>query len=1202
MPEFTHLHLHTEFSLLDGACRIDELLDEAVKLKMPALAVTEHGNMFSSVVFHDHARERGLKPILGCEVYVAQGSRFEKSGPQTETNHLVLLAETDEGYKNLIKLVSAGYTEGFYYRPRIDKELLARHATGLIGLSSCLKGEVASALKVEQARPALEAAARLRDILGKDNFFLEMQYQGIEEQKVVNRGIVPLARDLGLPLVATNDVHYLRQGDYQPHDILLCIGTGKTVNDAQRLRYTGDQFFLKTAEQMAAVFKDFPEALRNTMLVAERCNVTIPKGQNHLPSFGVPDGYTLDEYFEHVAREGFAQRLTRLQQLAASGRLRQSIDEYVRRLDYEIAMIRKMGYSGYFLIVWDFIRYAREEGIPVGPGRGSAAGSLVAWCMRITDVDPLDFDLIFERFLNPERVSLPDIDVDFCERRRGEVIDYVTRKYGRENVAQIITFGTMKAKAVVRDVGRALDMPYADVDRIAKQIPPALDMTLDKALAENPILKDMVSKDAKVKEVIDIGKRLEGMSRHASVHAAGVVIAPGPITDYAPLYKGARDEITTQWNMKEVERIGLLKMDFLGLSTLTLIRDCLEEIKRTEGIDLDIDAVPLDDPKTYKVFGEGAAFGIFQFESSGMRELLRKAKPERLDDLIALNALYRPGPLKSGMVDDWVARKQGRTEVKYELPQLEPILSDTYGVIAYQEQVMRIAQALAGFSLGQADVLRKAMGKKDPKVMAKQREAFMAGARAKGINEKKATKIFDLMEDFAGYGFNKSHSTAYAFLAYQTAYLKANYPWHFAAALLTIEAQNTDKLAIYLAESRDRGIPVLPPDINESQLHFSVEPGKGVRFGLTAIKGLGEGAIRAILDARARLGGRIPSLHALCEELDLRIANKRVFEALVKAGACDSLVGSGKHPPLRDPLSVTRARLFAAIDGACEHGNRLQRNKDLGQVDLFGGDGDSSGPTVVPLPDVPPWSEIEQLTYEKETLGLYWTGHPIDRYAGDLREYGARTTADLVPRKDSPSVAVTDETDEGTSEAAARPEQANGNGSGNGTGRVSEDISIGGIISGLRPLKTRKGDRMCVFTLDDAAGSIEVVVFPETFKQHGHYAENGCSVIVHGRFERDDESVRVLATEIAPIEMVRERLAKSVAIRLSMPPHGRATCEQLLELLAQHKGDRRVAFVILENDRHLRVTADVSGIRVRPSERLVSEVEKICGVGSVSLR
>jgi len=1208
MAEFVHLHLHTEFSLLDGACRIDELLDEAVKLKMPALAVTEHGNMFSSVVFHDHARDRGLKPILGCEVYVAQGSRFEKSGPQTETNHLVLLAETGEGYKNLIKLVSAGYTEGFYYRPRIDKDLLAQHSKGLIGLSSCLKGEVASALKVEQTRPALEAAGRLRDILGQDNFFLEMQYQGIEEQKTVNRGIVPLARDLNLRLVATNDVHYLRQGDSQPHDILLCIGTGKTVTDAQRLRYTGDQFFLKTADQMAAVFKDHPDALKNTLLVAERCNVTIPTGQNHLPSFGVPDGITLDQYFEQVVREGYAQRCTRLQQLASTGRLKHTLDEYARRLEYEIEMIEQMGYTGYFLIVWDFIRYAREEGIPVGPGRGSAAGSLVAWSMRITDVDPLDFDLIFERFLNPERVSLPDIDVDFCERRRGDVIDYVTRKYGRENVAQIITFGTMKAKAVVRDVGRALDMPYADVNNIAKQIPPALDMTLEKALAENPILKDMVARDPKVKEVIEIGKRLEGMSRHASVHAAGVVIAPGPITDYAPLYKGARDEITTQWNMKEVERIGLLKMDFLGLSTLTLIQDCLAEIKRTEGIDLDIDAIPLDDPKTYKVFGDGAAFGIFQFESSGMRELLRKAKPERIDDLIALNALYRPGPLKSGMVDDWVARKQGRTEVKYELPQLEPILSDTYGVIAYQEQVMRIAQALAGFTLGQADVLRKAMGKKDPKVMAKQRQAFMEGARSKGVNEKKATKIFDLMEYFAGYGFNKSHSTAYAFLAYQTAYLKANYPWHFAAALLTIEAQNTDKLAMYLAESRDRGIPVLPPDINESQLNFTVESGRGVRFGLTAIKGLGEGAITAIIQARDSLGGRVPSLHALCEVLDLRLANKRVFEALVKSGACDALVDPAKHPTLRSPLPVLRARLFASIDSAFEHGSRTQRDKELGQTDLFLSLNDpqpgDAGTVSIQLPDVAPWSEIDQLNFEKEALGLYWSGHPIDRWADDLREYGSKTTKDLIVKKEPE--APQEEGADDSAPAVAAP--ANGGpasaaSAANGNGRpLAEEISIGGIVSGLRPLKTRKGDRMCVFMLDDAYGSVEVVVFPEAFKQHGHLAENGKTVCVAGRFERDDESARILAAEIVPIEMVRERLAKSVAIRLSMPPHGRATLEKLFDVLAHHKGDRRVAFVIHEQEKHLRVTADVSGIRVRPSESLVSEVEKICGTGSVSLR
>ena len=1195
MNEFVHLHLHTEFSLLDGACRIDELLDEAVKLKMPALAVTEHGNMFSSVVFHDHARDRGLKPILGCEVYVAPGSRLEKSGPQTETNHLVLLAETNEGYRNLIKLVSAGYTEGFYYRPRIDKELLAKHAKGLIGLSSCLKGEVASALKVEQARPALEAAARLRDILGPDNFFLEMQYQGIEDQKVVNRGIIPLARELNLPLVATNDVHYLRQGDYQPHDILLCIGTGKTVNDAQRLRYTGDQFFLKTAEQMAQVFAGHDEALKNTLRVAERCNVTIPKGQNHLPSFAVPDGFTIDQYFEQVAREGFAQRLVRLRQLADAGALRHTIDEYERRLDYELAMIKEMGFPGYLLIVWDFIRYARERGIPVGPGRGSAAGSLVAWCMRITDVDPIDFDLIFERFLNPERISMPDIDVDFCERRRGEVIEYVTRKYGRENVAQIITFGTMKAKAVVRDVGRALDMPYADVDRIAKQIPPALDMTLDKALAENPVLKDMAAKDPKVKEVLDIGRRLEGMSRHASVHAAGVVIAPGPITDYAPLYRGQRDELTTQWNMKEVERVGLLKMDFLGLSTLTLIDDALKEIKRTEGIELDIDNIPLDDPKTYKVFQEGAAYGIFQFESSGMRELLRKAKPTRLDDLIALNALYRPGPLKSGMVDDWVERKQGKREVKYELAQLEPILSDTYGVIAYQEQVMRIAQAVAGFTLGQADVLRKAMGKKDPKVMAKQREAFVDGAKQKGVSEKKAVKLFELIEFFAGYGFNKSHSTAYAFLAYQTAYLKANYPSHFTAALLTIESQNTDKLAMYLAEARERGITVLQPDINQSQLRFSVEKradgSRPVRFGLTAIKGLGEGAINSILAAREQLGGRVPSLHALCEILDLRLANKRVFEALVKSGGCDSLVPEGGRS-----LRETRSRLFATIDGACDHGNRVQRNKDLGQVDLFGGGDDASGTALaaVPLPDAAPWSEIEQLNYEKEALGLYWTGHPIDRYAEDLKTYGAKTTADLLPKK----APVDEEGFSGTSPAVTpgEPERA---------APVTEEISIGGIVSGLRPLKTRKGDRMCVFMLDDASASLEVVVFPEAFKQCGHLADNGQMVVVKGKFERDDESARLLAAEIAPIDAVRERLARSVAIRLSTPPHDRATFERLWDVFAQNKGDRRVAFDIdlQDADRHLRVKVDVNAqIRVRPSERLVSEVEKICGAGSVTLR
>ena len=779
MKDFVHLHLHTEFSLLDGACRIDELLDEAQRLKMPALAVTEHGNMFSSVVFHDAARKRGINPILGCEVYVAPGDRRDKSGTPGETaNHLVLLAENEKGFKNLIKLVSSGYTEGFYYKPRIDKELLAQHAEGLIGLSSCLKGEVATGIRSRaDAGKALAAAAQYRDILGKGNFFLEMQFQGIEEQRIVNNGLLPIARDLEMPLVVTNDVHYLRHGDHKPHDILLCIGTGKSVNDENRLKYHGDQFFLKTAAQMAEVFGDYPEAMQNTLLIAERCNVTIPSGQNHLPKFAVPEGFTLDEYFEHVTREGYKLRLERLRQIDEKGELRHTLAEYDERLAYEIAMIKKMEYPGYFMIVWDFIRYAREHGIPVGPGRGSAAGSLVAWALRITDVDPLHYDLIFERFLNPERVSLPDIDVDFCERRRGEVIEYVTDEVRpRERLAdhhlRHHEGQGRHPRRRPRD-GHAVRgrRPHRQADSAG-----ARHDAREGAGREPGAARHGAGPTARVNDVLEMGKRLEGVSRNAGVHAAGVVIAPGPITDYAPLFKSNRDEITTQWAMKEVERVGLLKMDFLGLSTLTLIQDALSEIKRTENIDLDIDNVPLDDAKTYQLFVDGQTYGIFQFESSGMREILRRAKPQRLEDLIAMNALYRPGPLKGGMVDDYINRKAGRSQVKYDLPTLEPILADTYGVIAYQEQVMRMASVVAGFTMGQSDVLRKAMGKKDPKVMAKQREAFMKGALEKNVNEKKASKIFELMEFFAGYGFNKSHSTAYAFLAYQTAYLKANYP------------------------------------------------------------------------------------------------------------------------------------------------------------------------------------------------------------------------------------------------------------------------------------------------------------------------------------------------------------------------------------------------------------------------------------------
>ena len=1157
--EFVHLHLHTEYSLLDGACRIGELLDHAQQTGVSALAVTEHGNLFSSVIFHDQARTRGIKPILGCEVYVATGSRHARSGTPGDTNnHLVLLAENLTGYHNLIKLVSAGYTEGFYYKPRIDKELLSQHASGLIGLSSCLKGEVATGLRIEQPRKAREAAATFRDILGPGNFFLEMQYQGIEEQRTVNTGLQPIARDLGLPLVCTNDVHYLKQGDHRPHDVLLCIGTGKNVSDERRLRYHGDQFYLKSPDEMRAVFGDWPQALSNTVAVAERCDVELSTTQSHLPNFDVPAPFTLNAYFEHVTRDGFERRLTTLRGAAGRGELKHPIADYAARLAHEIEIIVKMRYPGYFLIVWDFIRYARERGIPVGPGRGSAAGSLVAYCLRITDVDPMQFDLIFERFLNPERVSLPDIDIDFCERRRGEVIEYVTRKYGRDNVAQIITFGTMKARAVVRDVGRTLGMSYADVDRVAKAIPPALDMTLEKALEENPALKTLEQQDPQVAELITVAKRLEGITRHASVHAAGVVIAPKPVTEYAPIYKSQKDEITTQWAMKEIERVGLLKMDFLGLSTLTLLHDAVAHIRDTTGETIALDVLPLEDAKTYRLFSEGRTLGIFQFESSGMRDTLRKAKPERFEDLIALNALYRPGPLRGGVIDDFIARKHGKVEIRYELPALEPILKETYGVIAFQEQVMRIGSDLAGFSMGDADVLRKAMGKKSAEVMQAQREQFVQGAIARGVSQKKATKIFDLMEFFAGYGFNKSHSTAYALIAYQTAYLKANYPWHFMASLLTIEAQNTDKLALYMGECRDMGVPILPPDINASDLAFKVGP-DGVRFGLTAVRNVGEGAIASILKGRERTG-RIGSLFTLCEDIDLRLVNKRVLESLIKAGAFDSCLANGSRRP-----DTRRAQLVAVVDQALEHGGRLQRDRERGQTQLFASMGPADGPDDdVALPDVAAWSESEQLAHEKEALGLYLSGHPIDGYRDQLEAAGARAITSL---------------------ATSEPK-----------------VLVGGIISAYRPLKTRRGAPMAVLTLEDRGGRLEVVVFPETYERCGPVLAPDRLVLVTGKLDKDEETARLTADDVRPVETLTGSVGRTLSIHLTSARRDRRTLQALAGLFQVHRGPSRILLELDLRERTppLRVRARLRDVRVRPSEQLARAVEQICGEGTVS--
>src|SRR5216684_4370630 len=917
-PQFVHLHVHTDYSLLDGACETTELLDEASRQKMPAVAITDHGNLFAAANFFYEASKRDVKPIIGCEVYVAKGSRHDR-GEKTNgsngqdrsdaepgmrgSNHLVLLCESLEGYHNLIKLVSAGFLEGFYYRPRIDYDLLSKHSKGLIALSACLRGPVTEAVVDQKYDQARENAYRLRDVFGKGNFFLEIQDQGLPIEKDVNRELVRLSKETGIPLVATNDCHYLHHDDAHAQEVLLCIQTGKTMSDTNRMKFQTDQFYFKSAAEMAQVFGEIPEALSRTVDIASRCNVKVERIPNPFPEFKVPEGHTSASYFESVVREGFAARLPQLERQAQQGLLRNSLAEYERRLTFEIEMIKKMRYEGYFLIVWDFIHYARAQDVPVGPGRGSAAGSLVSYALRITDVDPLQYNLLFERFLNPERVSMPDIDIDFCMRRRGELIEYVTQKYGRENVAQIITFGTMAAKAAVKDVGRAMDVPYGEVDRIAKLIPTTLGIELKDALEDAPQLKSAINNDERLKDLMAVALRLEGLARHASTHAAGVVISPRPLTDIVPLYKSNRDEITTQYDMNALERIGLLKMDFLGLTTLTVLHDTVRMIEQNRGAKIDIDNLELDDGETYKLFARGETTAIFQFESHGMRDILRRYQPTRIEDLTALNALYRPGPIQGGMIDDFIARKHGKKKVAYDLPELEEILSETWGVILYQEQVMQIANRLAGFSLGDDDLLRRAMGKKKHEEMAAQREKFLAGCLARKIPTKKAERIFDLMAEFAGYGFNKSHSCAYALLAYQTAYLKTHFPVEFMAAMLSSETGNTEKVVKYINEARGMGITVLPPDVNSSDVDFT-PTGDQIRFGLRAIKNVGENTVKGILLARESLG-RFTTLFEFCESVDARVLNKRVLESLVRSGAMDGL---GAH----------RAQMMVSIDRAME--------------------------------------------------------------------------------------------------------------------------------------------------------------------------------------------------------------------------------------------------------------------------------------------
>jgi DNA polymerase III subunit alpha len=1149
---FVHLHLHTDYSLLDGACEIGKLMDRAVELNMPAVAMTDHGNMFGAVKFYEAAKKKGIKPIIGCEVYVAPASRFDRATDTDRPNHLVLLCENEAGYRNLVKLASSAYIEGFYYKPRIDKDLLARHSEGLIGLSACLRGEVAASLMSDRYEVARKSAHDLSDIFGKGNFFLEMQDQGMEEEKRINPMMVRLSKETGIDLVVTNDCHYIEAGDARAQEVLVCIQTGKTMSDTNRMKFRTNEFYFKTYDEMAAVFaNDVPEALARTLQIAERCNLKLDTKEHVFPHFDVPAGDTSDSYFEKVTREGFAHRRERLDRLQAAGRLKYPLSAYEERLEREIDLIKKMKFPGYFLIVWDFIRHSRENCIPVGPGRGSAAGSLVAYSLHITDVDPLQNELLFERFLNPERISFPDIDIDFCQRRRGEVIEYVTKKYGRENVSQIITFGTMGAKAVIRDAARALDMPYAEADKIAKLIPTTLNISLDEALEQTPELAQLQKSDPRIADLLQVATHLEGFVRHASTHAAGVVISPVPLQEIVPLHKSNKDEITTQYAMDDLEKIGLLKMDFLGLTTLTTIDDCVKLIEKTRGEKLDLEALTLDDAAAYESLGKGLTSGIFQFESRGMTDILRRVRPDRLADLTALNALYRPGPIQGGMVDDFIARRSGKKKVTYDIPQLEEILQETYGVIVYQEQVIQIFNKVAGFSLGEADVVRRAMGKKKIEVMVANKEKFLEGARANNVSVAKAQKLWDLVEQFAGYGFNKSHSAAYALVAYHTAYLKTHYPVEFMSALLTAEIGNQDKLTRYLAECKDMGIGILPPDVNASDLVFTPDSG-AIRFGLTAIKNVGPTAIESVIAARQKLG-RFENLMEFCENVDLRLLNKRVLESLIKAGAFDS-------------MGVKRTQLLAVLDRAMELGQKRQREADSGQHGLFMGSADSPPPPPFAMPDVPDWTEAERLAAEKEVLGFYVTGHPLEKYAQRLATMTKHDTSSIEEMEHDSTV------------------------------------TLAGILRGLRVKPSKKGDLWASAQLEDLRGSVELLVFPKAYLAMQNVLKPDAALLIRGTVRHEEnQKPRVSVSDARPLDAAVNGAKTQLRIRMNLEAMGDARLNQLSETLSAYPGESPILFELIRSGDYVVRIQSRAPRGVKTDNELLDRLREICGEEAVRL-
>ncbi len=1126
--DFVSLHLHTEYSLLDGAIRIKELVERAREFRLPALAMTDHGNLFGAVEFYKQVKKAGIKPIIGCEVYVAPGSRFDRGDSEESSFHLILLARDNDGYRNLVTLVTKAYLEGFYYKPRIDMDLLEQYSGGLIGLSACLKGEIPYCLQRGLADRAREKALRFKHILGPENFYIEIQENGMPEQREANGKLIELARELHIGVVATNDCHYLKREDAKAHEVLLCIQTGKTLKDSGRMRFSTDQFYFKSPEEMKEAFGDIPDAISNTVAIAERCNVEFKMGDFLLPRYEVEGGGNPEEFLTRLAQDGLAKKFPA------------GIPEgYGERLKTELEVIRKMGYASYFLIVWDFISHARSRGIPVGPGRGSAAGSLVSYSIGITEIDPIKYNLLFERFLNPERISMPDIDVDFCQDRRGEVISYVSEKYGRDRVAQIITFGTMAAKAAIRDVGRAMDMPYAEVDRIAKLIPNTLKITIEEALKAEPQLRELCDTNPQVKELIDIAMRLEGLNRHASTHAAGVIIAPVPLTEYTPLYKSPSDEsIVTQFDMGSAEGIGLLKFDFLGLKTLTVIQKTLDHI-RQEGRELTLSEIPLDDRATYDLLSSGQTTGIFQLESAGMKDILVKMQPNRFDDLIALVALYRPGPIGSGMIDDFIKRKKGRTAVKYDLPQLKDILDETYGVILYQEQVMRIANKLANFSLGQADILRKAMGKKNIEAMAKQKEHFVAGAVSNGISEKKAEKIFDLMALFAEYGFNKSHSAAYAYVSFQTAYLKTHYPVEFMAATMSADMNDTDKIVKSINECRKMKIEILPPDINLSGREFKVI-GNSIRFGLEAVKGVGGAAIESILEVRDQ-DGPFTAVDDFIGRVDTRKVNKKVLESLVKAGAFDS-------------LAVTRA---AAIRTVSDSLNGSARSKDTGQQSFFGEEESDTAK------ETEEWEEAEKLKNEKEALGFYITGHPLTKYDILLRRLKAKKTSDLEYAADR------------------------------------EDVAVGGVLRVIKRKNVKStGDMMAYLTLEDDEGSAEVIVFSELYKSVGGLLKKDALILVQGSIDRDEKGIRVRAKEVEPLDSAGKVKPERLEISFTGNGAGSDKLKRIRSLAEEHPGDCQLYLRIRLADASALIA---TGVLLDPDAGVISTLEDVAGRGAVAL-